>query len=118
MKNNILEIAQKYFDLSNNRELTQIPELFCNDVIYSSDNTGIYFGKDNIMEMMNTFFSKYKFLEWKIESIKEIKNITVEIYFTLRMVDFDENEIEKKGVERLIIINDLIKYIEVRNISK
>jgi hypothetical protein len=116
-KNDTIAIAKRYFELSNNRELNSIPKLFCNEIIYSSDNTGVYFGKDNVMQMMDTFFSKFKFLNWKINSIELIKDLTVEIYFILKTVDNEGNEFEKKGIERLIIYDHLIKYIEVRNIS-
>ena len=115
-KNNEIEIAQKYFELANNRDLKTIPNVLDTKIIYTSDTTGIYFGINDTMEMMSTFFDKFKYLNWKIESIELIKDSVIEIYFTLTMIGEDDVQIEKKGVERLVVDLGLIKYIEVRNL--
>jgi len=115
---NIIEIAEKYFDMSNERKLDLIPNLFHSEIVYSSDNTGLYFGRDNVMEMMTSFFNKFKLLNWKIDSIDRIKDCIVEIRFTLSMVDLTGTKITKEGIERIIIIDNLIRHIEVRNIDR
>jgi ketosteroid isomerase-like protein len=43
-----LSVTQRYFDLSNNRDLDNILKLFTEDAAYDSDNTALYFGASDI----------------------------------------------------------------------
>lgn len=111
-----MAIAEKYFALANDRELDLIPDMLADDIIYSSDTTGVYFGRAEAMEMMRKFFTSFPYLYWHINSIELVKEAVVEIYFTLKMRDKNGDETEKKGVERIIVSESCIKYIEVRNL--
>lgn len=114
-KNNPILISEQYFKLSNNRELDKVSNLILKDAIYSSDNTGLYYGRNDIMKMMTSFFNNFKTLNWKINDIKQLNENIVEIDFTLTGEDNNNNKIKKSGIERIVVVNNLIKHIEVRN---
>jgi len=109
-----LEISQHYFTLSNDRDLDAIESLFAPDATYSSDATGKYSGRDAIMTMMRGFFARFDSLHWVIDSIDEIKSGIIEIHFHA-VFENGESKIEKSGVEHIIISENLIQSIMVRN---
>lgn len=106
--------TKAYFKLSNERRLDEIPRLFHKKAIYSSDNTGLYFGLDAIMEMMHGFFTMNPEIHWQINNIKEVKASVVEVVFTATGVTAEAQPFMREGIERLVIENGLIRYIEVR----
>jgi ketosteroid isomerase-like protein len=109
-----LETAQHYFTLSNEGDLNAIGLLITPDAIYSSDTTGLYYGREDIMAMMQEFFVRFDSLHWTIDTINEIKPEIIEIHFHA-VFQNRESTIEKAGIERIIVRNNLIQYIEVRN---
>ena len=50
-----LQIAQEYFELSNQADLTSIEKMFTNTSTYSSVNTGVFYGRQQIMDMVRPF---------------------------------------------------------------
>lgn len=112
---NPIETAKKYFELSNQRKLEAIPSLLHEDATYSSDNTGLHYGVEAIMEMMTRFYANFPKLHWTIDAIDEIRPHIVEIDFILTATDSNGREITRSGIERIVISDSVIKHIEVRN---
>jgi len=52
---NNIELAYNYFKLSNESNMIEIEKLFKESITYSSKNTGLYFGINNIIEMQKSF---------------------------------------------------------------
>lgn len=109
-----LEISQHYFTLSNDRDLDAIESLFAPDATYSSDATGEYSDREAIMTMMRGFFARYEYLHWTIDAIEEISPATIEVHFHAVFED-RESKMEKSGIEHIIIHDNLIQSIKVRN---
>ncbi len=55
--NSSIEIAKKYFKLANDGNLSALEIMFTNSSTYSSQNTGIFLGVNQIMKMMKPFFN-------------------------------------------------------------
>lgn len=110
-------IARQYFELSNARDLGAIENLFADEATYSSDNTGLYFGKQDIMDMVQAFFDSFPYLHWAIDSIEEKTPQIVEIYFTVSSRNRDGNEINRKGKETVVVTDRKIRHVEVRNLD-
>lgn len=110
-----LSITQQYFNLSNNRDLNNIFTLFAEDSTYSSDNTGLYFGVSDISQMMIRFYDSYPLLVWHIKTMEEITPYIVEVSFTLTMKDNNGEVIEKPGIERVVVVDQKLRHVEVRN---
>ena len=117
-KDNIMSpiaTVQHYFDLSNNRNLEKVFKLFALEATYSSDNTGLYFGISDIRDMMQNFFDNYPKLHWEIHSIQETTSQIVELNFTLRGTDTQGEKIIRPGIERIVVVDEHLRHIEVRN---
>jgi len=114
MSNNAIKTTKKYFELSNQGDLTAIKALIHPKAIYSSINTGMYFGIDDIMTMMNNFFAQYSDLEWQIDDLKANSANITEVAFTGRFIDHQGSIIKRTGTELLVVDNGLIRLIEVR----
>jgi hypothetical protein len=109
------ELAQLYFDLSNARDLKTVETLLQLSITYSSDNTGLYFGRENVMKMMREFFDLFPQLHWEVHSLISVSEHIAEIIFTLTGTKNDGTKITRPGIERIVVEQDLIRHIEVRN---
>ena len=112
---NSINVAKRYFALSNDRDLEGIKAMIHDKATYSSDNTGVHFGKSGIMEMMVAFYDRFPQLQWNVHSISEEKPDIVTVDFTLSAEDKSGNAVKIKGIERLVIDDETIRHIEVRN---
>lgn len=110
-----LALAKHYFDLSNRGDLDAIAALMTEQTTYSSQNTGLYLGAEQIMAMQRQFFSRFTALHWAINSAAEIKSGIVEIDFTLTGLSGDGTPIQKNGIEYIIVFNGKLQHVDVRN---
>lgn len=110
-----IEIAKKYFALANDGDLGAIETMFRDSATYSSENTGIFLGVNPIMKMMKAFFRTFKQLHWDVKSVKEISDGVVLFDFVLSGEKLDGEKIEIEGLEYVVIYENKIQHIEVRN---
>ncbi len=115
MNNSAEHTARHYFELSNQAELAAVAQLFQSDATYSSDRTGLYYGVSDIMTMMENFFAGYHQIQWQIEQLACFTEHIVEIRFSCQTIDHQGSKTERLGVERLVIVDGLIRHIEVRS---
>jgi hypothetical protein len=111
----VLQLATHYFDLSNEGKLADIKNLFTPSSTYSSANSGMYLGVDQIMAMQTDFFAGYETLGWNIHSVEEIKPGVVLFDFTFTGKTQDGKTVSRRGLEYVIVYNGKIQHIEVRN---
>ena len=109
-------VTEKYFELSNASKLDEVFLLFASDATYSSDNTGLFFGLEDIKEMMTNFFASFPKLHWEVHSIELKSEHIAEVEFTLRAHNKVGETIERRGIERLVVVAEKIRHIEVRNL--
>lgn len=110
-----IDIAQKYFDLSNDRDLEGISELLTPTTTYSSENVGVLLGKKQIMEMKHTFYGSFKEMHWDIKSMSEEKPGVVRFEFTFIGTTVDDEKIVRPGIEYVIVVDGKLQHVEVRN---
>jgi len=110
-----LQLAKHYFDLSNEGKLADIKKLFTPSSTYSSVNTDVYLGADQIMDMQTKFFSGFKTMCWDVHSVKEVKPGIVLFDFTFSGKTLDGEAVHRSGQEYVIVYNGKIQHIEVRN---
>ncbi len=115
MKSKAEQIARTYFNLSNSGDLDKITQLIQADATYSSDNTGLYYGVRDIMQMMQGFFNAHISINWHIEQLECLSEHIIEIKFTCQSTNHNGIKTARMGTERLVIDNDKIRHIEVRN---
>jgi len=107
-------ITQLYFELSNAGDLSTIKELIDPQATYSSANTGLYYGVFDIMTMMTAFFKSQQTLNWRIDSIQALTEYITEVHFTCHSIDALGQTTERTGIERIVVVDGLIRHIEVR----
>ncbi len=114
IKNDTQSITQLYFELSNRGDLSAIQALIIPEATYSSANTGLYYGITDIMAMMEGFFKSHQSLKWQIDSIATLSEHICEVHFTCKRSGADGKTSEHTGVERVVVVDGLIRHIEVR----
>lgn len=110
-----LEIAQLYFELSNESDFGGIEKLFAETATYSSQNTGLYAGKANILTMQREFHGKFKSLNWQVNSVEEVKPGIILFDYDFKGVMNNGEEITSSGLEYVIVVDGKIQHIEIRS---
>ena len=110
-----LRLAKNYFDLSNKGKLADIKKLFTPSSTYSSANTGVYLGADQIMDMQTKFFAGFEKMSWHVSNVKEIKPGIVLFDFIFSGKTLSGETIHRSGQEYVIVYNGKIQHIEVHN---
>ena len=112
-----LQVTKQYFVLSNKSNFEGIKKLLTNSTTYSSVNTGIYLGKDSIIEMQRKFHGEFESLHWKVNSIHEVKPGIVLVDYSFAGKKMTGETVKTTGVEYVVVYNDHIQHIEIRNHS-
>ncbi|MCR4328514.1 MAG: nuclear transport factor 2 family protein [Patescibacteria group bacterium] len=110
-----LEIAKRYFDLSNESNFEGIQDLFTESTTYSSATTGVYLGRTDIMEMQRKFHAQFESVQWKVNSVEEIKPGIVLFDFEFNGKKRSGQTVKTVGVEYVIVYKGKIQHIEIRN---
>lgn len=110
-----LETAKLYFDLSNKSDLDGIEKLFTNSTTYSSQTTGEYVGRDNVVAMQKAFHGKFKALKWIVNSVKEIKPGTVLFDYDFIGETPNGEKIKSSGLEYVTVSQGKIQRVEIQN---
>lgn len=110
-----LEIAQKYFALSNKSDMAEIEKMFRSSSTYSSENTGLFLGAKPIMAMQEAFHDSFQKLHWHISSVEEVKPAVIKFDFTFTGTKHNGQEVKLSGVEYVVIHDGKIQHIEIRN---
>ena len=110
-----LELAKHYFDLSNDSDLDEIRKLMTESTTYSSQNTGVYLGADQIMKMQRAFHGSFESLGWEISHVEEVRPGVVCFDFVFSGRTKAGEEVRRPGIEYVIVYNGKLQHIEVRN---
>ena len=110
-----VQLAKRYFDLSNEGKLEDIKKLFTPSSTYSSANTGVYLGADQIMDMQTKFFAGFETMGWDVHSVNAVKPGIVLFDFTFSGNTLDGEVVHRSGWEYVIVYNSKIQHVEVRN---
>ncbi len=110
-----IELARRYFALSNAGNLDEIQTLFTPSSTYSSANTGVFFGAAQIMEMQRRFFAGFTEMEWDVHSVEEVRSGVVLFDFTFSGVTTDGEKVVRPGLEYVIVHAGKLQHVEVRN---
>lgn len=110
-----IEIAKRYFELSNQSDMDSIESMFTDSSTYSSVNIGVYLGKSQIMVMMRTFHASFQSLNWTIDRSEEIRPGVAHIAFSLYSLNNLGEVNESRGNEYVLAFNGLLQHVEVRD---
>ena len=107
-------LTEEYFALSNDRDLASIFNLLNPEATYSSNNTGLFFGVNDIRRMMTAFFADHPYIQWTILELRELSEHITEVDFTVVSTDREGDQTERAGLERIVAASGTIRHIEVR----
>ena len=110
---NARELTEQYFALSNDRDLTSIFTLLNPEATYSSNNTELFCGVDDIRKMMTAFFADHPYIQWTILELRELSKHITEVDFTVVSTDREGDQTERSGLERIVAASGTIRHIEV-----
>ena len=106
-------LTEEYFALSNDRDLTSIFTLLNPEATYSSSNTGLFYGVDDIRAMMTAFFADHPYIQWTILELRELSEHITEVDFTVVSTDREGDQTERSGLERIVAASGAIRHIGV-----
>ena len=107
------EIAQHYFDLSNESDFESIQLLFSETTTYRSGNGELFLGMKDIMVMQKSYHGLFDRLNWQVNSIDEIKPGIILIDFNFEGDSKSGDKIEYSGLESIIVYREKIQHIDV-----
>ena len=110
-----LKIAKLYFELSNKSDFSGIAKLFTDTTTHSSQTTGLYLGRDDIVAMQKEFHGKFSSLHWTVHSVAEVKPGIVLFEYDFVGELPSGKKVESSGLEYVIIYQGKIQHIEIRN---
>ena len=108
-----IEIAQHYFDLSNESDFERIQLLFSESTTYRSGNGELFLGVKDIMVMQKSYHGLFDRLNWQVNSIDEIKPGIILIDFNFEGNSKLGEKVEYSGLESIIIYGGKIQHIDV-----
>lgn len=113
---NSVDIVKQYVHLSNLGQIEDIALLLDDNAIYTSDNVGIHFRKENLLQMKRRFFSNLREQHWEVSRYDEVKPNIIEFEFRLSARTINGEVIDKPGVETVVVSdNGKIIFIAVKN---
>jgi len=110
-----LKIAKLYFELSNKSDFDGIKELLTDSTTYSSQTTGTYSGRDDIITMQRQFHGKFSSLKWKVTLVKELEPGIVLFHYNFRGEMPGGKKVESSGLEYVTVADGKIQDIEIRD---
>lgn len=110
-----LEIANRYFDLSNKSDFDGIGKLLTETTTYSSQTTGFYLGRDDILTMQQAFHARFATLKWTVKSVEEVKPGIVLFDYDFAGKPHNGEKIETSGSEHIIVYQNKIRHVEIRS---
>jgi hypothetical protein len=113
--NEALKIARLYFELSNKSDFDGIAKLFTETTTYSSQTTGMYLGRDDILAMQGQFHAKFSSLNWTVNSVKEVKPGIVLFDYDFAGKLANGEKVSSFGLEYIIVYQGKIQHVEIRN---
>jgi hypothetical protein len=112
---NAIDVAKRYFELSNKSDFTNISELFSDSASYNSQNTGQFTGLESIMKMQKEFHDKFKSKNWHINNIEEIGIGVVLIDYDFTGETLDGEKKASSGLETITVKNGKIVRVDIKN---
>ena len=106
-------LTEECFALSNDRDLTSIFTLLNPEATYSSNNTGLFYGVNDIRKMMTAFFADHPYIPWTILELRELSDHITEVDFTVISTNREGDQAERSGLERIVAASGTIRHIEV-----
>lgn len=113
---NPLEIAEYYFQLSNESDFDAITKLFCKSSTYRSGNGELFLGVSDIMSMQRLYHGMFARLEWQVSSVIETKPGIVHFNFNFVGETYTGEQVEYSGLEDVLVYDGKIQHIQVQRL--
>lgn len=114
----LVEATKAYVALSNAHRLDWISPMLDENASYYSVLLGDFQGKDAIIDMMTSFFSKVPDVSWYVTGYRNLNGSSVEFEFLRTGTDTEsDSSVKVPGIERVFFSQEgLITRIEVHKV--
>ncbi|WP_252179498.1 hypothetical protein [Endozoicomonas sp. 4G] len=113
---NSLQIAEYYFQLSNDSNFDEITKLFCQSSTYRSGKGELFLGVSDIMSMQRRYHGLFAKLEWQVNSVTETKPGIVHFNFNFVGETHTGERVEYSGLEDVVVYGGKIQHIQVQRL--
>ncbi len=111
----VTKIAEKYFYHSNKSNFNEIKKLLHESIVYSSKNTGKFYGPEAVLTMQRDFHSQFSRLQWEVDSCFVHDEGSATFAYTFEGLKKDSTHVKSSGLEMIAVKDDKIVAIEIRN---
>ena len=111
---NVIAVAKRYFQLSNEQDFEGIKDLLAESVSYTSPALGTLTSREEIIDKQKEFYKAHKGLRWHDKSYKEIKQNTAVIDYGCEAITEDDETMSWSGLEYITVNNGKITKIEIK----
>lgn len=109
-----IELAKKYFEVSNQSDMKAIRSMMTASTTSSSPNTGVFLGVDNIIKMQEEYHGSFDWLNWEVLEVEERAPGVVWFDFHFTGKKKDGGEVSFLGEEYVIIHEGKIVHLEIK----
>lgn len=110
-----IDIAKLYFEVSNRSDMDAIASMMSRSTTYSSANTGVYLGADQIVAMQTAYHRSFKKLHWDVLDVKEVRPGVVLFDFVFHGEKLTGEIVSHAGEEYVIVLDGKIQHVGIRN---
>ena len=108
-----LDIANRYFELSNASDFAGIARLLCDTTTYRSGDGKFFLGAHDIMAMQRAYHGSFNQLLWTVTEVAEVDPGIVRLEFDFSGENDAGERIVYSGVEHVLAKNGVIVHIDV-----
>ncbi len=107
-----LEIARRYFELSNESNFDEITKMFRESSTFSG-REDLFLGVNDIMAMQRAHHGSYKQLRWVVKHVEELKPGIIRFDFDFQGETQSGELVEFSGLEDVLIYDGKIQHVGV-----
>jgi hypothetical protein len=119
MSNDILKLAERYYEALNNFDYAALEKIFAEDAEYHSSGIGGLYGRPAIIEAMKAYFHEFSDQVSTNDSIERLNDTSIRTHWRLHATTKSSGrKVQRQGIETIHFNSKgLIATVEVQDVE-
>jgi hypothetical protein len=119
MSNDILKLAERYYEALNNFDYADLEKIFAEDAEYHSSGIGGLYGRPAIIEAMKAYFHEFSDQVSTNDSIERLNDTSIRTHWRLHATTKSSGrKVQRQGIETIHFnAKGLIVTVEVQDVE-
>ena len=119
MSNDILKLAERYYEALNNFDYATLEKIFAEDAEYHSSGIGGLYGRPAIIEAMKAYFHEFSDQVSTNDSIERLNDTSIRTHWRLHATTKSSGrKVQRQGIETIHFNSKgLIATVEVQDVE-